>query len=221
MSVRDLTHRGRYEGVSFDLHAGEVLGIAGVQGSGREALCRTLFGAEETEDGEVLLDDVPMRFGDPAGAVRAGIGYLPAERRVEGIIGGLSVKDNMTLAHLAEVMRGPVIDLLREEELATRWIDRLRIKARSPRTLVATLSGGNQQKVALTKWLVAKRPKILILDHPMRGLDVGAKAEMFVVIRVVAAISAGRSSTSITPARRCATIRRTTACNCSTFPGQR
>jgi ribose transport system ATP-binding protein len=97
----------------------------------------------------------------------------------------------MTLAHLEEVMRGPVIDLKREKALALGWIERLRIKTRSPDTPAANLSGGNQQKVALTKWLVAKSPKILILDHPMRGLDVGAKAEIFAFIRELAQAGIG------------------------------
>jgi ribose transport system ATP-binding protein len=186
LSVRELTRRGAYEEVSFELHAGEVLGFAGVLGSGREALCRTIFGAEDAEGGEFLVDNTPMRFADPADAIRSGIGYLPAERRTEGIIGGLSVKENMTLAHLHELMRGPVIDHKREDELANRWIDRLRIKTRSPETPATNLSGGNQQKVVLTKWLIAKKPRILILDHPMRGLDVGAKAEIFALVRELA-----------------------------------
>jgi ribose transport system ATP-binding protein len=186
LSVRGLTRRGAYEEVSFELHAGEVLGFAGVLGSGREALCRTIFGAEDAEGGEFLVDNIPMWFADPAEAIRSGIGYLPAERRTEGIIGGLSVKENMTLAHLHELMRGPVIDHKREDELANRWIDRLRIKTRSPETPATNLSGGNQQKVVLTKWLIAKKPRILILDHPMRGLDVGAKAEIFALVRELA-----------------------------------
>jgi ribose transport system ATP-binding protein len=186
LSVRNLGQRGRYDGVSFDLHAGEVLGVAGVQGSGREALCRTLFGAETADRGEFLIDGAAARFDGPAAAVAAGVGYVPAERRVEGIVGGLSVKDNMALAHLREVMRGPFVSMRRMRALAARWIDRLRIKTRSADTLAADLSGGNQQKVVLTKWLIAKDLKILILDHPMRGLDVGAKAEIFALIRELA-----------------------------------
>jgi ribose transport system ATP-binding protein len=186
LSVRKLRRAGKYEEVTFDLHDGEVLGIAGVQGSGREALCRTLFGAEEADGGGFLIDDVPVRFGGPRDAVRSGVGYLPSERRVEGVIGGLNVRENMTLAHLGEMMRGFVVDRKREKHLARRWIERLRIKTKSTETSVAELSGGNQQKVALTKWLVARSPKILILDHPMRGLDVGAKAEIFTLIRELA-----------------------------------
>jgi len=186
LRVRDLSQAGRYEGISFDLRGGEVLGLAGVQGSGRDALCRTLFGAESADSGQFLIDGAFVRFENPADAVEAGVGYVPAERRVEGIIGGLSVKENMTLAHLREVMRGPFIDPRREGNLAARWIDRLRIKTPSPKTPTGNLSGGNQQKVVLTKWLIAKDLKILVLDHPMRGLDVGAKAEIFTLIHDLA-----------------------------------
>ena len=119
------------------------------------------------------------------------MGYVPADRRVEGIIGGLSVRENMTLAHLREITRGPIIDLKREKELASKWICRLRIKTPSSATAAGLLSGGNQQKVALTKWLIAQDLKILLLDHPMRGLDVGAKAEIFALIRQLAQAGIG------------------------------
>ena len=186
LSVRELRRQGSYDAVSFDLHAGEVLGIAGVEGSGREALCRTLFGAEGANGGEILLDGKVTHFGSCAEAVQAGIGYVPAERRTEGIIGGLSVKENMTLAHVEEVSRGPVLDLKLEKQVASHWIKRLRIRTPSTETPATNLSGGNQQKVVLSKWLMAKNLKILIMDHPMRGLDVGAKVEIFVLTRELA-----------------------------------
>ena len=191
LSVRELTRAHRFEAVTFDLRAGEILGVAGVEGSGREALCRVLFGADTPDSGEYLLDGVPQRFAGPEDSVRAGMGYVPADRRVEGIIGGLSVRENMTLAHLREITRGPIIDLKREKELASKWIRRLRIKTPSSATAAGLLSGGNQQKVALTKWLIAQDLKILLLDHPMRGLDVGAKAEIFALIRQLAQAGIG------------------------------
>jgi len=186
LSVRELRRQGCYDAVSFDIHVGEVLGIAGVEGSGREVLCRTLFGAEGVDGGEILLDGQLMCFGGCDEAVQAGIGYVPAERRTEGIIGGLSVKENMTLAHLEEVLLGPFLDLKREKEVASHWVERLQIRTPSAETPATNLSGGNQQKVVLSKWLMAKNLKILIMDHPMRGLDVGAKAEIFVLIRELA-----------------------------------
>ena len=187
LSVQELCLKGSYEAVSFDLHVGEVLGLAGVQGSGRETLCRTLFGAEGPDSGRLLIDGEEMRFGSPADAVRAGVSYVPAERRTEGIVAGLSVRRNITLSHTEEVQKGPFLDSRRELDLVKRWIERLHIKTPSPETPAGNLSGGNQQKVVLAKWLISRQPKVLVLDHPMRGLDVGAKAEVFALIRGLAA----------------------------------
>ena len=191
LSIRALSHRNSYRAVSFELHAGEVLGIAGLTGSGCESLCRTLFGAEAADAGEVVLDGKPVRFREPADAVRLGIGYVPAERRLEGIVADLSVRENMTLAHLDEVRRGPLIDRTREQALVKRWIARLGIKTPGPETAAYHLSGGNQQKVVLAKWLIGQKLRVLILDHPMRGLDVGAKAEMVAMIREAAQTGLG------------------------------
>jgi ribose transport system ATP-binding protein len=186
LRVESLAGEGAIEPVSFDLAAGEVLGIAGVEGSGREVLCRALFGAERPTAGAIRLDGADVAFRSPADAVAAGVGYVPAERRVEGIVGGLSVMGNMTLAHSEVVQRGPFIDSRRERALAGAWIERLGVKTPSPLTPAGNLSGGNQQKVVLAKWLIATDTRVLILDHPMRGLDVGAKAEIFALIRGLA-----------------------------------
>lgn len=183
LRLSNLSSGHHFQDVSFDVRRGEILGIAGVGGSGREEICRAIFGAHGFEGGEITLDGKLARFADPSEAVAAGIGYLPSERRVEGVVAGMSVRENMTLAHLRPVMRGPIIDRRKEKQLAKRWIERLSIKTRSAETQVGLLSGGNQQKVSLTKWLIADNPKIFILDHPMRGLDVGAKAEIFGLIR--------------------------------------
>jgi len=191
LSLRDLSSGHHFRNISFDVRRSEILGIAGVGGSGREEVCRAIFGARDFEAGEIRLDGKPVRFADPSEAVASGVSFLPSERRTEGIIGGLSVRENMTLAHLSSIMRGPFIDRSKEKQLARRWIDRLSIKTRDAETQVGLLSGGNQQKVALTKWLIADNPKIFILDHPMRGLDVGAKAEIFGLIRDVSKAGIG------------------------------
>ena len=190
LSVRALSRPPDYRGISFDLRAGEVLGLAGTEGSGRESLCRTLFGAEAPDSGDILFDGQPIQLGEPADAARIGIAYVPAER-AESIIAGLSVRKNMTLAQLDGLCHGPFIDLARERSLVKRWIDRLHIKPSTPRTLAAHLSGGNQQKVVLAKWMIARKPRIMILDRPLRGLDVGAKTEMIALIREVAASGIG------------------------------
>jgi len=179
LSVRNLCCGASCQGVSFDVLGGQIVGLAGVEGSGRESVCRTIFGAEEPSAGEILIEGHMVRLGSPADAFALGIGYVPAERRVEGIVSGMSVKENMTLTHLHVVQRGVVLDRSRERRLVGHWINQLRIKAPSSGALAGQLSGGNQQKVALAKWLIAEQPRVLILDHPLRGLDVGAKAEIF------------------------------------------
>ncbi|HTR09094.1 MAG TPA: ATP-binding cassette domain-containing protein, partial [Paraburkholderia sp.] len=118
--------------------------------------------------------------------VRLGIGYVPAERSAEGIVDRLSVRKNMTLAHLDGLRRGPVIDLRRERELVMRWIERLHIKLRAADAPAYHLSGGNQQKLVLAKWLIARTPKILILDHPLRGIDAGTRVEITSLIHDLA-----------------------------------
>lgn len=186
LSVRGLQCGDRCRGISFELHAGEILGLAGVEGSGREVVCRAVYGAETPTAGELILEGQIVRLGGPADAVARGIGYVPAERRTEGVVAGMSVRQNMTLAHLRTVERGWMIDLRRELRLVSDWIRQLRVRTPSPDVLVGQLSGGNQQKVVLAKWLIAEQPRVLVLDHPLRGLDIGAKAEIFARIRELA-----------------------------------
>jgi ribose transport system ATP-binding protein len=183
LGVTDLTRRSSFEDVSLAVRRGEVLGIAGVIGSGREDLCRALFGAEPVDSGEVRLAGRPVRFRSPADAVSAGIGYIPAERRFEGVAMGLSVGDNILLADSSPASAGPFMVPRRRRALVSEWIERLRIRTPGPGTDVATLSGGNQQKVALAKWLLSPRLRVLILDHPTRGLDVGAKEDVYRLVR--------------------------------------
>lgn len=187
LRVRGLGHGTSYRAIDLDLHAGEVLGIGGGEASGREALCRTLFGALQPDAGEIMLDGQLIRLDEPADAVRHGIAYVPAERNAEGIVGGLSVRDNMTLAHLDRLRRGPFIDRVRQNALVARWMARLNITPRDAGMPARHLSGGNQQKLALAKWLLVQPPKVLILDHPVRGLDVGARADMLALIDTLAA----------------------------------
>jgi ribose transport system ATP-binding protein len=184
LAVRGLACAGHFRGVNFDLHAGEILGIAGVIGSGREALCRVLFGFEKPSAGEILVGGKPVRLANPSDAVRHGIGYIPRERRVEGLVLYLSVATNTTLASLGALRRRGVIDHAAERRLVSGWIERLRIRTPGLRALCLNLSGGNQQKVVLAKWLTA-RARILVLDHPTRGLDVGAKEEVYDLVRAI------------------------------------
>ena len=175
-----------YKEVSFKLHAGEILGIAGVIGSGREELARTLAGFAPHTAGKLTIDGLEVRLKTPAEAVDLGVGYIPRERRVEGLVLFLSVAANITLADLIGLIRHGFISASEERRLAKTWVDRLRVQTPGIETLCLSLSGGNQQKVVLAKWLNAKA-KVLILDHPTRGIDVGAKEEVYELVRAVTA----------------------------------
>ncbi len=184
LEARGLGVEGAYRQVDLAVREGEVLGVAGVVGSGREELTRTLFGFLPQTSGTVMVSGREARLTTPAQAVRLGIGYVPRERRLEGLVMFLSVATNITLANLDAVTRHGVIDHRRERSLAADWIGRLRIRAPATTTACRELSGGNQQKVVLARWMTAKA-RVLILDHPTRGLDVGAKEEVFDLIRAL------------------------------------
>jgi ribose transport system ATP-binding protein len=173
-----------YKDVSFKLRAGEILGIAGVIGSGREELTRTLAGFTPHTGGKLTIGGSEVRLKTPAEAVDLGIGYIPRDRRVEGLVLFLSVAANITLADLGSLIRHGFISASEERRLAKTWVDRLRVQTPGIETLCLSLSGGNQQKVVLAKWLNAKA-KVLILDHPTRGIDVGAKEEVYELVRAV------------------------------------
>jgi len=168
--------------VSFTLHEGEVLGIAGVVGSGREELARCLAGHVRPDQGALSVAGSPVRFSAPFDATAAGVGLVPAERKIEGLVAPFSVAENMTLAALPRFVSNGAIRFAAELGVARDWIARLKIKTPSPDTMVGSLSGGNQQKVVLAKWRIAG-VKVLILDHPTRGIDVGAKEDVYDLIR--------------------------------------
>ncbi|MDD2058319.1 sugar ABC transporter ATP-binding protein [Pseudomonas sp. GD03860] len=184
MQVRGLALEGSFASIDFDLRKGEILGIAGVIGSGREELCRVLAGLQARSEGEVRVHGKRLTRSGPAAAIRAGIGYIPRERKVEGIVSMLSVAQNMTLARIGQVTNCGLLDEGRERTIAQDWIKRLSIKTPGPDALLLNLSGGNQQKVVLAKWRNAGST-ILILDHPTRGLDVGAKEDVYQLIREI------------------------------------
>ncbi|MGB9141284.1 MAG: ATP-binding cassette domain-containing protein, partial [Aestuariivirga sp.] len=184
LEADELSLGAAYKNISFKLHAGEILGIAGVIGSGREELARTLAGFAPQSSGRLLVANHEVNLNTPAQAVDIGIGYIPRERRVEGLVLFLPVAANITLADLDTLTRHGLIDAGEERRLAKSWVDRLKIRTPGINTLCLNLSGGNQQKVVLAKWLNAKA-KILILDHPTRGLDVGAKEEVYELVRAV------------------------------------
>jgi ribose transport system ATP-binding protein len=191
LTVEGLGKTGGYRDVNLTIRAGEVLGVAGVVGSGREDLCRALFGAEPYDRGTITLAGRRLRFRSPGDAVRVGIGYIPSERRVEGVAIGMSVRENILLADPRPVSTGPFLHPRRQRSTVRDWIERLRIRTPTPETDIGKLSGGNQQKVALAKWLSSPRMRVLILDHPTRGLDVGAKEDVYRFIRQMCARGMG------------------------------
>ena len=182
MVARDLSSRTGFRDVSFTLRKGEILGIAGVIGSGREALARCLAGLARIDSGTLEIGGEVRRFRRPSEAVAAGVGYLPRERRIEGVVTGVPVIENMTMSALDRFTAAGLIQRGRERTVARDWIDKLSIKTPSPDTFAGSLSGGNQQKVVLSKWRIADSD-IVILDHPTRGIDVGAKEDVYELIR--------------------------------------
>ena len=186
LSASGLGLDGAYRDVSFELHKGEILGIAGVIGSGREELSRTLAGFAPHQHGSLTVGGRQVRFATPADAVDCGIGYLPRERRVEGLVLFLSVAANITLPSLSRLRRFGLIDTAAERRVARDWVKKLAVRTPGIDALCLNLSGGNQQKVVLAKWLNAEA-RVLVLDHPTRGLDVGAKEEVYELVRAVTA----------------------------------
>jgi ribose transport system ATP-binding protein len=182
---------GWTEPLSLTVHAGEVVGLAGVVGSGREELCRAVGGAEAVTSGEMRVEGRSVSFKTPADAVRCGVGYVSSERRAEGIIAGLSVLENMMIGNWEMVKSGPFVVFQRAAKVAGEWIARLSIKTKSSNTKIERLSGGNQQKVMMARHLVSTGTKLLILDHPARGVDIGAKADIYRLIRGLASAGVG------------------------------
>jgi ribose transport system ATP-binding protein len=190
LEVRGLTWADRVHDVSFTLRRGEILGIAGLLGSGRTELLTTLFGIRRPDAGEVLLRGSPVTFGDPASAIRAGLSLVPEDRRREGILPDESIRMNILLPIWRRLARGPLIDDVQGRGIVADLIERLQIRATSMDQVVRRLSGGNQQKVVAAKSL-SSQPVILLLDDPTVGIDVRSKRELGTAIRRIAASGSG------------------------------
>ncbi len=178
LELRGVGHRASgIRDVSLSVRRGEILGVAGLVGSGRTELAEVIFGLRPADDGDILLGGRPLVIRSPEDAIEAGIAYVPEDRRQHGVVLEMSVAANTSLANLAGVSRGGLIDTRAERRAARAYVDDLRIKASSIDADVGSLSGGNQQKVALARWLETN-PSVLILDEPTQGVDVGSKAEI-------------------------------------------
>ena len=185
--AEQLSAPGRFKNVSLRVRPGEIMAITGVAGSGAEELCRALFGAEDGVTGRIEINGFRRHpSSGPDSAIALGIGYLAAERKVEGVVVGRSIVDNVVLTFGSELGRHGLINRPAEVLRALGLINQLKVKTPSAAEYVERLSGGNQQKVALAKWLMGGRLQVLILDHPSRGLDPGAKADLFEAMRDLA-----------------------------------
>jgi ABC-type sugar transport system ATPase subunit len=194
LAVRGLSRTGTVqdeaaivlEDVSFSLRPGEIVGLAGLVGSGRTEVARAIFGADDYDRGEILVDGRPVRVRSPRQAIRLGIGLVPEDRKLQALILGLAIRENIGLTILDRISRFGVVRLGLERALAREMVRALRVRTPTIEQKVLNLSGGNQQKVVIAKWL-ALRPKILIMDEPTRGIDIGAKAEVHALMHQLAA----------------------------------
>jgi monosaccharide-transporting ATPase len=176
--------------VSLNIKRGEVLGLSGLLGSGRTETARVLFGDVVAESGEVRLKGERQNFRQPADAIRKGIGFCPEDRKVDGIVPHMSVLDNITIVLLPELSKRGIISNKEQREVAAEYVKRLGIKTPDLNQKIRNLSGGNQQKVLLARWLCT-RPILMILDEPTRGIDVGAKSEIESVVAELARLGIG------------------------------
>jgi ribose transport system ATP-binding protein len=185
LEASDLTRRHTLSDVNVVVRRGEVVGLAGLLGSGRTSTAKAIYGAMPLDDGTVVVDGITVRRGSIIAAIRAGVGLIPEDRKAEGVVPALSVRDNITLGSLPAVSRFGFLSRSRQDRVAASMIKRLGIKASSPNQRVSELSGGNQQKVLLAR-VLAVTPKLLLLDDPTRGIDVGATAEIQALISELA-----------------------------------
>ena len=185
LEVRDLSCGSLFEDVSFQVRSGEVLGFYGLVGAGRTEIAETLFGLRDPTSGQILLDGQEVRIGSPVEAIAAGISLVPESRKEQGLVLGMNCRDNMTLPQVDDLTAGPFVSGGAEIAIYDQYRDRLQIKAPSWRQIVGNLSGGNQQKIVIGKWL-AMKPRVLIVDEPTRGIDVGSKSEIHNLIRELA-----------------------------------
>lgn len=185
LKVDGLEKKGSFRPISFLVKKGEILSLVGVVGSGKEDICKCIFGMMKPDNGIISIEGKEVEINNPKDAVKAGIGYIPINRREEGLALQMDVMSNITLVMLKKIIRNGLISSRVEKEEALRWIKKCSILTPSSKTLCKNLSGGNQQKVVLSKWLAAN-VKIMILNHPTRGVDVGAKEEFYKMIRLLA-----------------------------------
>lgn len=190
LEVRNLNSGKTFHDINFQLRRGEILGLAGLVGAGRTEVARAIFGLDRADSGEIYLNGKRVNTASTRSTIAAGIAYIPEDRKDVGLVLCRSVRENISLAALKEMESGGMLNLAREQAAVNEMISRLGVKVPSAESVVSSLSGGNQQKVVLAKWLLRKI-KVLILDEPTRGIDVGAKAEIHRMMSTLAAEGIG------------------------------
>jgi ABC-type sugar transport system ATPase subunit len=186
LSVQNLSSRGTFQDISFEIKAGEVVGFAGLVGAGRSEVARAIFGLDKEATGSVRIAGEELQMGSVKNALRAGVGMVPEDRKRQGCVLGMSCRENVSMAILDQIDRAGFLDQKQEKTIATEFIDQLRVKTASMDAPVNSLSGGNQQKIVIAKWL-ARGGRLLIVDEPTRGVDVGAKAAIHALLDELAA----------------------------------
>ena len=190
LEVHHLTRSPDFADVSFDVRAGEIVGFAGLVGAGRTEVARCLFGVDHADSGEIVLHGQRVAFASPAEALRAGVAYVPEDRHQQGLVLDFPIAANVSLPILARLFPRLFLDAQKERQLAERYAEQLHVRMTDVEQLASSLSGGNQQKVVIAKWL-ATQPRVLILDEPTRGIDIGAKIEVHRIVATLAAAGLG------------------------------
>jgi len=190
LEVKNLCAGKMVKDISFDLRKGEILGFTGLIGAGRSEVMRALFGVDKMKSGEIIIDGKILKDHQPSDAIKHGMGFVPEDRKLQGLILGMAVRENTTLASLGEISRACVMNTQKERKVSIEYVEKLGIKTPDIEQKVINLSGGNQQKVVIAKWL-ATHPKVLILDEPTRGIDVGAKKEIHALMGQLTANGVG------------------------------
>ena len=186
LEVRDLSCAPLFKKISFSVRAGEVVGFYGLVGAGRTEIAETLFGLRSPDSGEILVDGSPVQINSPADAIKLGISLVPENRKEQGLVLSMNCRDNMTLPQVQNLTTGPFVSSGAEIAIFDKYRDKLEIKTPSWRQTTRVLSGGNQQKIVIGKWL-SMHPRVLIVDEPTRGIDVGSKSEIHMLLRALAA----------------------------------
>ncbi len=178
LRIEGLTRKGAFYDINFSVHAGEIVGLTGLVGAGRTEVARAIFGADPIDSGKIFVDGQEVKIHSPQEAIKNGIGLLTEDRKNQGLVLGMTIRENTTLANLKEITKGIFLNLSKERQVAENYMHDLQIRTPSIEQIAQNLSGGNQQKVVLAKWLFTQS-RILIFDEPTRGIDVGAKSEIF------------------------------------------